>query len=210
MFLGFFVALNAQENYESRTRIEPFFNITEVLVKFTGNGNNSSLIFSSPFIIGAKIRNKADKGAFRFGTNFNVDISEDNLTTLTRTTQKEYYSFTMGYEWRRRIAERFSVHAGIDASYLDEKNKTTVIDFGTGRTLFSNRRNGPGAGAVFGFSWHITNRITLFTESSLSFYYLKQYEYVQDNNNFISVRTNKSQVLFRPVAPNSLYLIFKI
>lgn len=210
MFFLHFLSANAQENYYSRTRIEPFFNITDVLVKFTGNGNNSSLIFTSPFIIGAKIRNKSDKGAFRVGTNFNVDISDDNLATLSRTTQKDFYSFTMGYEWRRKIAEKFSVHAGIDVSYLDEINKTTVNDFGNGKSIFSNRRNGPGGGAVFGFSWHITNRITLFTESSLSFYYLNQYEYVLDNSNFKSIRVNKTQVLFRPVAPNSLFLIFKI
>lgn len=194
-------------------RIEPFFNISNALIRFSGNLNNNNIINESPYLLGAKLRNKKNNAAWRLGADFNVSLTDESFNTFNRTTRESFYLLTIGREWRKKISNQFEVYLGSDVKYFEESNVTSIFDFFSGtnaQSVIKKRLNGPGAGVVFGFTWNITSRISLFTEGSLNFFGLNNYQYTQNASGFKSVISDKIEYVLNPLPPNALFFLIKI
>lgn len=210
------IYLNSKAEVDSlpQKKAEIFLNISNSLARFTGNQAEEAFL-DAPFLIGLKIRTKNNRSAFRVGMDFNITQSTGFQTGLNTETTEQYYVGNMGWEWRKATLQNFEFYYGLDVRYYNmtrETNSETFDPF-TGafsRTQFFTRENGPGAGAFLGFVWNITPRISVFTEGSLAYYAINNYrELTEFNNPNKTILEDRLEHQFSPLAPNSIFFLFK-
>jgi hypothetical protein len=203
----------AQLDSLPQKKAEVFLNISNSLARFTGNEADNAFL-DAPFLVGFKIRSNNNRRAFRLGLDFNINNTSGFENNLTTETSEQYYVANAGYEWRRSSLNKFEFYYGADLRYYNLTRETNSEIFdpftGTSTSQFFTRNNGPGAGLFLGFVWNITPRISVFTEGSLAYYAINNYREVKElNSTTKTVLEDKLVHQFSPLAPNSLFFLFK-
>lgn len=213
LFVAAAITSKAQVDSLPSGRAEVFLNISNSLARFTGNQGNNAFL-DAPFLVGVKVRSKNNRRAFRLGLDFNVNNSSGFQNNLNTETTEQYYVANIGYEWRRATLQKFEFYFGADIRYYNFTRETRSEIFnpfgGISSSLFNTRNNGPGAGAFLGFVWNITPRISVFTEGSLAYYAINNYREIKELGSPIKeVLEDRIVHQFSPLAPNSLFFLFK-
>jgi len=215
LFLFIFSA-NSYAKIDSlpQKKLEVFLNISNSLARFTGNSSDG-IILDAPYLLGLKLRNKKGTAAWRFGTDFNLLDNSGNTGAVFSETREQYLSGNFGYEWRKKTLSKFEFYGGIEARYFEVTRETSAFstDPLTGslqESIFYTRNNGPGAALFLGFNFNITPRITFFTEGSLAYFALNNFRSFKNAGDPVTdVLEDRIIQQFRPIAPNSIFFLYK-
>lgn len=199
-------------DYQYKTRFEFSVNFSDVVARFTGNKN---LIFQpdDPFLVMVKITDKNKKRAYRLGTNANYQTVVDFTGQQNRRTRTEALNLNTGYEWRKKIDKKIEIYTGADVRYFKSKEETTSTFFSSmgapSSTLFDSRRTGFGASYFVGFVYNFTSRVSVFTESHLSFNSFDTYRTFSSNNN-TEILEDKITNHIQVIVPMAIHLLIKL
>jgi hypothetical protein len=189
---------------EKKGSVETFLNISNALVRATGN-SSTSLVLDEPYLIGFKYV-RHNNSAFRLGTNFSVTSNRDFTSDFfTRTTADKQYSVNIGWEFRRKLAKKFNYYYGFDGRFTSNIS-TVEVQTVDGTELIYAQERGPGISPFLGFSWNINDRISLFTESHLAVDVLGNYRYVRGSNGLKTELENSLSYLIRPIPPGAVFI----
>ena len=187
---------------------EVFFNVSGALGKATGN-TSSATFLTDPILLGMKVKRKESQRALRVGLNFRIVSSDELSNQFQRVNTEEFYSIGLGFEKRKDLGKNLGYYYGVDLRYFNMSSNTRTF-FSTNSSVISSVQNGPGIAPLLGFKWSISDRFELFTETSFSFEAINRYRYLTSPAGFKTVLEDKLTYSVRPVAPGSIFLIFKL
>ena len=216
IFFAFFstLCLGQRDTTEgSKEKVEVLFNVSDVLGRATGNVNSSTR-FTDPIMLGAKLVLSEGNRAIRFGVNFNVVQGDEFANNFERQTSNQFYSFTGGLEFRKKLSKNFEYFYGGDLQYYRDVSKSQVVffnDFGSSNSEeLSAIFNGPGISALIGFRWNIGDRFALYTETNIAFQAINRYRYLKDAQGNKTVLEDNLELTIRPVPPGAIFLTFTL
>ena len=196
------IPLKAQDTsvYFSNRRTEIGLNITGVLANFL-NAEGSNLPVD-PYLFNLKV---VRKNTFRLGLNSKVSkFSDFNDGFNQRTVREQIFQVRAGVERRIAVHPRLLVHWGGDV--LAEVQKSRVESSGGfGQATLRNNATGGGLGPVLGLQFALTRRITISTEAAM-YFMARQVRERQDFDFGPSVDRSRTEYVFNPYVPSSLYL----
>ncbi len=205
-------ALMADSTNISKSRLEILINVSNTLSRFTGNGTIQT-VFEEPFLMGFKITNRSKKAALRIGINFNVSNITEESPGTSRVSDINSWAPLLGYEWRRKLGNRFEFYGGVDGRYYYYINRTRTSNINNfsiiSSTEFRTTQNGFGFGPFCGFVFNLTPRVSLLTEGNFYLNFIKiNRSFANDGSNFETFE-DKYITSISPSAPSSLFLVVR-
>ncbi|GEM_PF-838124 len=158
------------QDSESAFTQEISLNATSFVRQFALN-NNAEESTASPYLIQYKLLGAKSNG-LRTGFGANYNEVQDFRGDLPEQSRDWGLDFRIGYERCSSLSNRWDIFYGIDAvaNYRIVGLKTTSnLGFGELETETKTVVTGFGAGPVLGIRFKISDRISLFTESTAYF-----------------------------------------
>jgi len=212
LFFGFLFSIifsptgaNCQKDSKKKRTSEIGLNITNTLAGFFNAGGTN--LPTDPFLLSYKKANKS--GAIRFGMNFKVTSKKEFLINSGERELKENdFFFRGGYEWRSVIDKRFTFYYGLDAVVEFENEQLNNISFNFDDISSFENVYGFGGGPVLGVLFHLNDRISLSTESSIYGVLLYNESRQEIGNGLPPTENSSTGFRLLPAVPSSLYVIF--
>lgn len=206
--------LEESEKHEKKIGHELSVNGTFFVKQFLNFSNTS--IEVSPYLLYYKLIAK-EKNALRFGFGMNyssendpVEGSEDN--NFSRGIDIDY---RLGWEHRFKLGKKWLVFAGVDLiNSIEQNDSKTVSERNPPNlnvvTYLTDQTIGIGAGPVLGIQLKISERISLFTETSFVFRndFIKS-EVRRENSPLEDELDKKTQTSIQFLIPTSLFCAIK-
>jgi len=189
-------------------KVEIGLNITNTLAGFFNSGGQDVLL--DPYLFSLKLLKS--NGAIRSAYNFRViTSSEFDFNTGfggQRDAKETSVDLRVGWEWRKKISNRFSFYWGAD---LVSRFRKEVVDFNDFQSSLKldEQKVGIGGGPIMGILFFITPSLSLTTEAAI----YGVYESGRTQNNLIPgspvERTPIRGFELVPTIPNALYIHFR-
>lgn len=135
---------------------------------------NSRTIESGPYVIGGKIFKGTTALRFGIGGRFQKDRDNEEVTVVRERKITEI-NVRAGIEKQFSIGKRWVYYFGADFIYSNQLNENVVesdIDIVSTKTT----SNIYGGGPIIGFQFNISDRIALWTETSIYYQYIRSKE----------------------------------
>lgn len=196
-----------------KSRLEILMNVTNSISRFTGNGINQT-IFEDPFLFGFKLTNLNKTLALRIGVNFDVNKSTENLNGSSKVSTINSWAPLIGFEWRKKLGNKFEFYGGVDARYYNDMNETRTSNAFSGSfnsTIFNNTQKGWGAGPFCGFVYNITQRVSILTEGNIYVNFINiQRKFSSDGGANYTIFEDRNLTSITPTAPSSIFLVVRL
>lgn len=163
LFALFYISiLSGQEDSKSLKGIQIGINVTSVLSSFSGNGN---FLAAEDFPL--LFRFGKDKTKVRLGLGF-VGSSSDFFDPITgafrESTVQEGFA-SLGIQYDIFAHEKWELYIGVDG--LGKYSQESIKVFDSSNSSITDTDIGIGVAGLIGFSYAITKRVHLTTESQL-------------------------------------------
>ncbi len=198
----------AGENHEDHNQekySEVGINATSFINEFISlNSNDASIgdyMVSYKYHFGGK--------ALRFGLGGSFSqIDEDTDGNGNRTTNNNRFDLRFGYEWNKKITERWAFYSGMDIIAGNDYISSVSDNFE--RVETSTRSTTVGGGPILGIQFFINSHISLMTEGSLYYKHsiINQKETFSLNSDFNKDDTNSRNDLNFGL-PTALFFIVR-
>lgn len=146
------------------------------------------------------------QSALRFGVGGQYDLQSDTGGYNSHTNFTNYdwrLYFRAGWEYRWTLTRRWSCYAGFDGQIGTGRGVSHNITTQSGQPDVRTTFKSYGAGPVLGIQFHLNRRISLYTESSLYWWYQEtgdHYDYPDDANDVRGLSTRGTILFTYPVA----------
>ena len=177
-------------------------NVTNTLAGFFNSGGQDMAL--DPYLFSLKI--VGPNSAFRTGFNLKYKNKIEFVDTGEREVLDQDFFLRAGWEKRVPISPRFTLFWGLDGVMRYESEKVDFFSF-SGDLKLKNYEWGIGGGPVLGVLFHMSDRISLSTESTLYGIYFKGKEEQNLEPGQPATQTDVEGFEILPTVPNSLYLI---
>jgi hypothetical protein len=195
---------------KSKKFVELGFNVTRIFKALNDQDIVADTIPGN-FLLTIKLHKGLN--ALRFGTAFtlNKKIVPVLGQTSSRNTTINNVSFRAGIERQFRVHPRWTLSFGADA-YFSNSLRRTVVANSIDVVTTERQTIKYGAGPVVGLQWNAGRRISFGAELAGYYSLGKTYDRkkLQVDSNLNKTTIYKEPKDWRLIAPNSLYLIFRM
>lgn len=195
------------------SRLEVLMNVTNSISRFTGNGIKQT-VFEDPFLFGLKLTNLKKSCALRLGINFDINKSNEELNGTSKVSTINSWAPLIGFEWRKKLGNKFEFYGGIDARYYNDLNETKTVNAfpsPSGSTIFNNSQIGWGVGPFCGFVYNLTPRVSILTEGNFYVNFINiQRKFSSDGGANYTYFEDRNLTSITPVAPSSIFLLIRL
>jgi hypothetical protein len=119
--------------------------------------NNSQYLFMYKIRIG--------KNGFRVSglANFSSETEQVPGFLDSKTVKTKNYAARLGYERQSVVSKKFTASFGADVVWEYQEN-SSLSDSGFDQVLIKRSQYGVGAGPFLGITWHLSKRLSLYSE----------------------------------------------
>lgn len=205
LLLGIFCisscALYSQSSDKPFYKHEIGLNVTDLLnTLLNSSATNDNSIYT--FIYK---RRTNEKKAIRtgFGLQILQNSNDSNSQTGFRVISRTNLNARVGLEWRTNISNKFDLLYGIDFLGGYSQSESTFFDF-NGRIENNNTGISIGSGPILGIQFHISDRMSISTETTLYYVFSMNKQRSSENGNQF-INTNSENSIFQHTLPSSLF-----
>lgn len=153
---------HAEHNQEKYSEVG--INATSFINEFISLNSNDAAI--GDYMITYKYHFGSKALRFGLGGNFS-QVDEDTDGNGTRNTNSNSFDIRLGYEWNKKITNRWAFYSGMDIVGGNDFSSSVSDNFE--RVETSTRTTTFGGGPILGIQFFINSHISLMTEGSLYF-----------------------------------------